>query len=153
VTDSLRTKIVAALDDCRTLTPDAQADAIMPIVEVEIARVRQHALAFTERGTCRSCFGTDDTWTGSAKRPHKMWCRNYVGPLAHRRDRLHDDVYHVMDKCTCGRSYRAEDGPCPDAGITWREREPVTVDPWYWAPICLAVLGVGRWLFVAFDYE
>jgi len=33
VTDDLRARIAAALEECRVLTPDAQADAVMTVVQ------------------------------------------------------------------------------------------------------------------------
>ena len=33
MTDDLRARIAAALEECRVLTPDAQADAVMTVVQ------------------------------------------------------------------------------------------------------------------------
>lgn len=37
MTDDLRARIAVALEGCRVLTPDAQADAVMAVIEPEIA--------------------------------------------------------------------------------------------------------------------
>lgn len=37
MTDDLRARITQALDDCRVLTPDAQADAVMAVIEPDLA--------------------------------------------------------------------------------------------------------------------
>ena len=39
MTGDLRARIVAALEDCRALIPEAQADAVMAVVQPEIDRV------------------------------------------------------------------------------------------------------------------
>lgn len=64
--DGLRARVVRALEECRTLIPEAQADAVMPVVEAELERLRaeqatpaelaaRQRWAWHEAGLCPMC--------------------------------------------------------------------------------------------------
>jgi hypothetical protein len=101
------------------------AEAVMAVVGPEIERVRTHARDYS-RGLCRSCGATDPAtpFPEHRQRPHRMWCRLYVGPLEHHKSGERPGIYRYMDQCACGRAYHAEDGDCPDGGVDWRGPRP-----------------------------
>jgi hypothetical protein len=122
VPDDLRARIAEALEDCRVLTPDAQADAVMAVVQPEIDRVRTYAQHYS-RGRCRYCGATDpdSPWLEHQRKPHRMHCKLYVGPLKHERARTRATVLgNTRNVCVCGKEWGDEDDGCPDAGYNWR---------------------------------
>lgn len=127
MTADLRARIAEALEECRVLTPDAQADAVMAVVQPELDRQRIRMQRYS-RGRCRICGATDPDfpWPEHRRRPHAMHCRLYVGPLEHEKRGGRPGVLGIgwRNDCTCGRSYSDEDGRCPDAAVDWRGPRP-----------------------------
>jgi hypothetical protein len=132
MTDDLRARIATALlrrahigpetdldHVLVTGTVDALTDAVMAIVEPAIHQARHYV-----RGACRYCGGRPNGYAGKRPKPHAMRCQLYVGPLEHRFAGKSETFLGYVDECTCGRSWRDEDGGCPDAALDWRGPKP-----------------------------
>jgi hypothetical protein len=131
VTDDLRFRIAAALLQRAHVGPetgiarvvvtgavDELTDVVMAVVEPVIHRARHYV-----RGVCRYCGGRPHGYAGRQPEPHVMSCPLYVGPLEHRFVGKLEAFIGYVNECSCGRSWRAEDGGCPDAGLDgldWR---------------------------------
>lgn len=132
VADDLRTRIESAIGpiaswvevDYASLTTGASlttdlVDAVMLVVDEALWNARN-----TSNGKCRNCGALIlENWARVLRRevqPHRMWCSFYVGPLEHHRTGSHKMAIGWANGCSCGKSWRDEDGGCPDAAETWR---------------------------------
>lgn len=125
---SLRQRIVEAIDEStgKLTLPEVQAmaDAVMAVVDPALWRANNLI-----RGNCRYCGGHI-----SAGKPHKMYCRNYVGRIEHRWMGIRPNgTFGGLDyDCVCGDSIRVggiagvdTDRPrCPSFDKTWKGPEP-----------------------------
>lgn len=97
----------------------ALLDAIMPIVEEKLWRAN-----WTSHGKCTFCNALVlEDWARSRGRevqPHRMNCHFYIGPVEHYVTGGSQALTHWSTNCSCGRSYNAETGGCPNAEEDWR---------------------------------
>lgn len=120
----LRARIVDVLKAAGGDT-EALADAVMAVVNASSMQAFHNP-----RGRCRWCnvITSEVLARGRELKPHRMTCRFYGGPVEHRPIGGHQMFTHWATDCSCGKSYDAERGGCPNATEIWRE--PASTTEW-----------------------